>query len=105
MAVFTSDFSECYTIQSDPIAASVIEEKYLWWPAGVKWPPSPPTLVEASTAITVVAEVCFQVCCYKKNPLTVNFVTEKEDSGCECFKKHWLSKHKARSGLPNILSA
>jgi hypothetical protein len=57
IAVFTSDFSECYTVQSDPIAASVIEDKYLWWPVGVKWPPSPPTLVEASTVVTVLKDV------------------------------------------------
>ena len=69
MTTFTSDFSECYTIQSDPIAASAIEEKYLWWPVGVKWPLSPPTLVEASTAVTVVKEVGAEVYyrIYQKN--------------------------------------
>ena len=61
VAVFTSDFSECYTIQSDPIAASVIEDKYLWWPVGVTWPPSPPALVEASTVVTVLKEVGAEV--------------------------------------------
>ena len=61
VAVFTSDFSECYTIQSDPIAASVIEDKYLWWPVGVKWPSSPPTLVEASTVVTVLKDVRTEV--------------------------------------------
>ena len=57
MTTITSDFSECYTIQSDPIAASVIEDKYLWWPVGVKWPPSPPALVETSTNVTILKNV------------------------------------------------
>lgn len=52
-----NDVSECYVIQSDPIAASVIEENYLWWPVGVKWPSSPPTLVEANTGVSITENV------------------------------------------------
>ncbi len=59
MTTIEGDISECYTIQSDPIAASVIEDKYLWWPVGVKPPhsSSPATLVEASTDVTVMKSV------------------------------------------------
>ncbi len=85
MTTITSDISECYTIHSDPIAASVIEEKYLWWPVGVKWPPSPPTLVEASTNVTVLKDVCTSNSGIK-NRLTSQLLTLQER------ERRWLAK-------------
>ena len=59
MSTIKDDFSECYTVQSDLIAASVIEDKYLWWPVGVKPPNSnsQATLVETSTDVTITKNV------------------------------------------------
>ena len=37
----------CGTIMSKPIAAKTVENGYLWWPLGVKWPP-PKTMVKAN---------------------------------------------------------
>ena len=52
-----NDTSECHTVVGDPIAASVIEEKYLWWPARIKLPPSPPTLVRTNTQVNITKNV------------------------------------------------
>ena len=70
VTTLTHDFSECYTVQSDPIAASVIEDKYLWWPVGVKLPPAPPTLVETSTNVTIMKNV-------RKNDYKIKFVSSR----------------------------
>ncbi len=59
MTTIKADFSECYTVESDPIAASVIEDNYLWWPVGVKPPHSnsQATLVGTSTDVTITKNV------------------------------------------------
>ena len=57
VSTIKSNISECHSIVGDPIAASVIEEKYLWWPARIKLPSSLPTLVKTSTKVTITKNV------------------------------------------------
>lgn len=52
-----NDTSECHSIVGDPIAAPVIEEKYLWWPVGIKSPSSPPALIRTNTQVTITKNV------------------------------------------------
>ena len=49
----TEDFSDCYKLKSNPLAAAVVESELLWWPAGVKWPSLPLNLVKTTTTVTI----------------------------------------------------
>ena len=51
------NFSDCYTLRGRSLVAASVEGDHLWWPAGVKWPTSPPNLVATTTTVTIMKKV------------------------------------------------
>jgi hypothetical protein len=61
MTTLENNTSECHSIVGDPITTAVLQDKYLWWPAGTKLSNAPPNLSRTVTQVTITKNVSIKI--------------------------------------------